>query len=150
MGIAKTLELLLDRDVRTRHSTIGVLYVDGKFECFTLEDVDRNLTDAMTEDAVKQQKIFGQTAIPEGRYKVVLSMSNRFKRLLPEVLGVKGFEGIRIHSGNTDKDTEGCVLVGQTRSIDFVGNSRASFEILFAKMKAAQQAGKEIYLTVQA
>jgi hypothetical protein len=119
------MKLTLKREPSTTKSTPGKLYVDGVFECYTLEDV------------VRPSKIYGETAIPAGTYKVIISMSNRFKRLLPLLLNVPNYEGIRIHPGNTDKDTEGCILPGVTRSVDFVGNSRVAFDALFAKMQKA-------------
>lgn len=119
------MELTLIREPSTARSTPGKLLVDGVFECFTLEDI------------VRPKKIPGETAIPAGTYKVIINMSNRFKRLLPLLLNVPGFEGVRIHTGNTDKDTEGCILVGTTRSTDFVGNSRVAFGSLFPRMQAA-------------
>lgn len=120
----------LVRKELTNNSTIGELSVNGKFECFTLED------------RVRPVKIKGETAIPLGAYEVVVTFSNRFKKPLPLFLDVPGFEGIRIHPGNTKKDTEGCILVGQTKSKDMVGKSRAAFDILFAKIKAAAQKEK--------
>lgn len=120
------MKLMLQREPSTVHSTPGRLFIDGVFECYTLEDV------------VRPVKVYGQTAVPPGNYRVVLTMSPRFKRVLPLLLEVPNFEGIRIHPGNTDKDTEGCVLVGQTRSRDFVGNSRAAFDVLFKKLQAAR------------
>jgi len=127
------MELLLKRIHKTSTSTIGKLSVDGKFECYTLEDVERAV------------KIKNETAIPKGKYKVVITPSNRFKRDLPLLQNVPNFEGIRIHSGNTNHDTEGCILVGQTRATDFIGNSRKAFDKLFAKLKKA----KEINLTIE-
>lgn len=128
------MEMLLKRGKSTEKSTPGELYVDGKVECYTLEDVVRPI------------KIPGQTAIPAGTYKVIIDMSNRFKRLLPLLIDVPNFSGVRIHPGNTDTDTDGCILVGTTRSPDFIGNSRIAFEALFAKMQAA----KSITLTIEA
>lgn len=119
------MKLTLKREPSTTKSTPGKLYVDGVFECYTLEDV------------VRDAKIYGETAIPAGTYKVIINMSNRFKRLLPLLLNVPNYEGIRIHPGNTDKDTDGCILPGVTRSVDFVGNSRVAFDALFAKMQKA-------------
>jgi hypothetical protein len=112
---------------RTETSTIGELLVDGVFECFTLEDTEREV------------KIKGETAIKEGKYKVIINKSNRFKRLLPLLLNVPEFEGVRIHSGNTNHDTEGCILVGQTKSKNFIGKSRKAFDALFKKMQAAEE-----------
>jgi hypothetical protein len=114
------------------NSVIGELTVDGVWECYTLEDVER------------PEKIKNETAIPRGTYKVIINQSNRFKRLLPLLLNVPGFEGVRIHSGNTNHDTEGCILVGRTRSNDFIGQSRKAFDKLFEKMKKA----KNITITI--
>jgi hypothetical protein len=117
------MKLELKRLHRTNNSTIGELYVNGVFECYTLEDKEREV------------KIKNETAIDKGTYKVIITPSNRFKRDLPLLLNVPKFEGIRIHSGNTNHNTEGCILVGTTRSVDFIGNSRKAFDKLFAKMK---------------
>jgi hypothetical protein len=86
---------------------------------------------------VRAVKIHGKTAIPEGIYEVIINFSSRFKKPLPRLLKVPNFEGILIHPGNTSRDTEGCILVGTTKSKDFVGNSRAAFKTLFAKLEAA-------------
>jgi hypothetical protein len=118
---------------KCENSVIGELTVDGLWECYTLEDLERDI------------KIKGETAIPKGTYKVIINESNRFKRLLPLLLDVPGFEGVRIHSGNTNHDTEGCILVGRTRSNDFIGQSRKAFDKLFEKMKKA----KDITLTIR-
>lgn len=117
---------------KTNVSIIGELLVDGIFECFTLEDVERPV------------KIKGETAISKGTYKVIINRSNRFKRLLPLLIDVPDFEGVRIHSGNTNHNTEGCILVGQTRGKDYIGQSRKAFDKLFKKMQAA----KNIKLTI--
>ena len=116
--------------------TIGKLYVDDVYFCFTLEDKVR-------EPGVK---VDGQTAIPYGTYPVIIDYSTHFNMDLPHVLNVPGFEGIRIHTGNTDADTEGCILVGTTwAGKDFVGNSKFAFEPLFEKLKAAKGATLTIY-----
>jgi len=117
---------------KTKHSTIGEMTIDGIWECYTLEDIEREV------------KIKSETAIPKGTYKVIINQSNRFKKLMPLLLNVPGFEGVRIHSGNTNHDTEGCILVGRTRSNDFIGQSRKAFDTLFAKMQKA----KDITLTI--
>ena len=120
------MEIKIKRLHRTEHSTIGELSIDGVFECFTLEDKEREV------------KIKGETAIAKGNYKVIINRSNRFKRLLPLLLNVPNFEGVRIHSGNSNHDTEGCILVGRTRSQDFIGQSRKAFDKLFKKMQKAE------------
>jgi hypothetical protein len=124
------MHLKVLRNTFTNRSTIGELYVDGAFECFTLEDM------------VRPVKVPGMTAIPEGVYVVSVSFSNRFRRPLPEIHNVPNFTGVRIHAGNTDADTEGCILVGKTKARDFIGNSRAAFDKLFARIQQAAQREK--------
>ncbi len=119
------MDLKVLRKELTPRSTLGELHVDGRFECFTLED------------AVRPVKIKGVTAIPAGIYEVVVNFSQRFQRALPLLLNVPNFDGVRIHAGNTDADTEGCLLVGKTHSADFIGNSRAAFDALFPKIEKA-------------
>lgn len=130
------MKLTLARDKSTDHSTAGVLSVNGQFECYTLEDV------------VRPSKIHGETAIPAGEYEVALTMSPRFKRILPLLLNVPSFDGIRIHPGNTDKDTEGCILVGDSKSHDFIGSSRVAFMRLFNRLADAKDAGERITIEI--
>lgn len=94
------ITLDLNRQVFSNTETLGSLIVKGKHFCYTLEDTVR-----------AGAKIHGQTAIPAGRYEVKLTMSNRFKRIMPELIDVPGFKGVRLHGGNTNLDTEGCPLV---------------------------------------
>lgn len=129
------MELLLTRKWLTDNSTIGELYVDGNLECYTLEDT------------VRDEKIPGKTAIPEGRYEVIINHSQKFNKKLPLLLNVPQFEGIRIHVGNYPKDTDGCILVGQTRKQDFIGNSKVAFNALFEKLNNALQT-EEVYIEV--
>jgi len=144
------MEILLDREVRSKKSTIGKLYVDGKFQCFILEDQDRGLKSTMPVDEIMAIKVKHQTCIPEGRYQVKRTFSNRFQKILPSLLNVPGFDGIRIHPGNTDADSSGCLLPGQGRSVDMVSNSRKAFQELDNLIAAAEQYGEKIYITVQA
>ena len=124
--------ITVKRLYKTDTSVIGELLIDGVFECFTLEDAERPV------------KIKGETAIPKGTYRVIINESNRFKRLLPLLIDVPNFEGVRIHSGNSNHDTEGCILVGQTRNKNYIGQSRKAFDKLFKKMQVA----KNITLTI--
>jgi len=124
------MELTLVRTDFTEESTIGELSIDGKFECFTLED------------KVRPVKIKGFTAIPAGSYEIVITFSERFKRPLPLLLNVPNFDGIRIHAGNTAKDTDGCILVGQKKQKNFVGTSKLALESLFKKLKKASATEK--------
>lgn len=99
------MKLTLRRTYEAPDYTIGHLYIDGRYFCDTLEDTVRDLT--------REKKIPGQTAIPEGTYQVLVTYSPKFKRKLPILVNVPMFTGIRIHRGNTAKDTEGCILVGK-------------------------------------
>jgi hypothetical protein len=96
------MQLTVKRTLFNKTNTIGELYIDGVFFCYTLEDVVRN---------AGTKKVYGQTAIPYNTYKVILSLSNRFKKVLPEILNVPDFSGVRIHGGNTEADSLGCILV---------------------------------------
>lgn len=124
--------LMLDRKYKLPTYTIGKLYIDGEYFCDTLEDKDRGLTDDMTISEISKIKIKKETAIPTGTYKITITYSNRFKKNMPLINDVKGFEGIRIHSGNTDKDTEGCILVGFNKIKGNVINSRDTYNKLFS------------------
>lgn len=119
------MKLTLQRTRVSKTCTFGELSIDRTFECYTLEDLIRE---------VKTPK---ETAIPAGEYKVILSFSNRFKKELPELLDVPNFTGVRIHSGNTNEDTEGCILVGQSCYLDTITNSRAAMKTLMEKLKTA-------------
>ena len=129
------MEIRVERTDFSEDSTIGKLYVDDQFECYTLED------------KVRPVKIKGKTAIAAGRYEVIINYSQRFGRLLPLFLNVPNFEGVRIHPGNTAADTEGCILVGQTKEVGFIGQSRLAFEQLFTKLKIASET-KKIFIEI--
>ena len=125
--------LRLKRTNLTEESTVGELYLpDGSFQCFVLED------------CVRDHKIPGKTAIPDGRYEVVVTWSERFQRSMPLLVAVQFFAGIRIHSGNTAQDTSGCLLVGR-KVVDGAippGESMVAFEELFPKIKKLTETGK--------
>lgn len=135
------MKLRLERTTFTDKSTIGALYVNGVFHCWTLEDKDRKLEDG-------GEKVYGKTAIPRGSYEIVITYSNRFRRELPLLKGVKGFDGIRIHTGNTDADTEGCILVGAGIGADRIFNSRVTFDTLFSRLDAAYAKGDPITMEI--
>jgi hypothetical protein len=118
------MRLILYRTKFFETSTIGRLYLDENFICWTCEDKDRKLSSDMTLDQIKAIKVPSETAIPYGTYKLAMTMSNRFKKVMPLLLNVPGFDGIRIHSGNTRKDTEGCILPGLVNTGDSVINSK--------------------------
>ena len=105
--------------------TVGKMYVDGIYECYTLEDAVRNGT-----------KVLGKTAIPIGTYKLIIDASTRFKQDMPHILDVPDFTGVRIHAGNTSADTDGCILLGSTcAGKDFIGNSKIAYKKFFDKLK---------------
>jgi hypothetical protein len=131
------LVLRVIREPSRRGATLGSLYVNNVWECWTLED------------EIREQKVPRKTCIPAGGYRVVLSMSNRFKRVLPEVLNVPNFSGVRIHPGNTIDDTEGCLLVGQGRGDAAVAFARAAMESLFPKIDAALRNHETVSLVVE-
>jgi len=132
------MKMLLWRDKVDEERTLGQLFVDGVFECYTLEDVVRALG----------EKIPGDTAIPEGAYRIKITYSPRFKRDLPWLMDVPNFEGIRIHSGNTTSDTEGCILVGRKRTLQAVQESRLAFDKLYAKIKATLEGGEDVLIEI--
>lgn len=107
--------------------TIGKLYIDGEYFCDTLEDLPRD------------KKIMNETCIPTGTYKVILNESNRFKRIMPLLLNVPNFEGIRIHAGNTAANTSGCILVGKNTIKGQLTESRETFNKLFSLMTEADK-----------
>lgn len=145
------MEILLRRIALKEEYTIGKLYVNGVYECDTLEDKVRDLT--------KEKKVYGKTAIPSGRYNITLGIqSPRFSTkmayqfcagYLPRLLNVPNFDGVLIHIGNKPQDTEGCVLVGQNKIKGQVINSTNTFRKLYAKLEVAWVAGEEIFITIE-
>lgn len=133
------MELTLTRDLCGAVCTLGKLSVDGAHECYTVEDVVRP----------NGEKVYGKTAIPAGRYQIVVTMSPRFRRRLPLLLNVPNFEGVRIHPGNTAADTEGCILPGVKRGRDAVYESRKAFDALFEKIDGALAVGDEVWLEIR-
>ncbi len=142
------MELDLIRNIKTPNSTIGDLSINGKWECYILEDTDRGLQQEMTLDEIVSKKIKGQTAIPTGRYEIVISYSNKFQKKLPLLMNVPGFEGIRIHSGNTNADTIGCLMPGNNKETDKVTESRDAFALFFKKIEAAMK-NEKIFITIR-
>lgn len=129
------MEIKLVRIAFKENYTIGKLYVDGKYFCDTIEDKDRGLDNSMTESEILEKKVKGQTAIPTGHYKIDITYSPKYKRMMPLLLDVKGFSGIRIHTGNTAKDTEGCLIVGKNKKVGMVLESRDTYQRLFKMMQ---------------
>lgn len=131
------MDLLLQRLPSDEHRTHGDLYVDGQWLCYTLEDV------------VREVKIKGKTAIPAGRYRVTLENSPRFGPNTLTVRDVPGFTGVRIHGGNTERDTEGCPLVGLERTDTGIRNSKPALDELKQEVAAAIQGAEQVWLEIK-
>ena len=130
------MELQLKRLYRKSEYTIGKLYIDGVYFCDVVEDNDRCFYSYMNIGEISKIKVKDETAIPYGKYKVRLSMSPRFKKVLPEIMNVPGFTGVRIHSGNDPKtDSSGCILPGYNTIKGKVTSSRKVMEVLMEKLK---------------
>ena len=140
----RQLNIRIDRIAKKSTYTIGKLYLNGVYFCDTLEDTDRGLYQGMPLEEIKKIKVYGATAIPKGKYRVVMNVvSPKFskratyqfcKGKLPRLLNVDGYEGVLIHIGNTAKDTAGCILVGQNKVVGQVINSTVTFKKLYSEM----------------
>ena len=152
------MELILERIAKKKTYTIGHLYIakepDGNNPglgqpltkglqiCDTLEPTWRDYKNGA-------YKVKGRSAIPEGRYAVVISFSPKFKQWLPILLGVPKFDGIRIHAGNTAADTEGCILVGKNKLVGQVVDSRIWLHRLKQKIVEAKSRGEPVWITIR-
>ena len=132
------MKLKLYRKFLGNKYTIGKLFINDEYICDTLEDVVRS----------EGIKVYGETAIPYGVYEIVLTMSPRFKKILPLLLDVPHFEGVRIHTGNTEKDTEGCILVGYNKVKGKVVNSKIAFDKVMKYLELATINNEKITIEV--
>lgn len=130
------MRLKLIRDIKNEKNTLGMLYIDDEFFCYTCEDKVRDYNNDGDFEDEGEGKIYGETAIPKGEYLIALTFSNRFQKILPEILNVRYFTGVRIHAGNTAKDSHGCVLVGMDRSEEGVWRSKMAMNKLMAKLNS--------------
>lgn len=130
------MEIKVIRETFTEDSTIGKMYINDKYHCYTLED------------KVRDVKVQNVTAIPKGRYEVIINFSNRFKQLMPLLLNVPNFEGVRIHWGNYSYNTEGCILIGSSKDVNFIGNSRTQYAKLMHELKKATK-NEKIFITIE-
>ena len=135
------MKLTLNRIALRQTYTIGKLYIDGKYFCDTLEDtvMDTNKSGKFDNG---EKKVKGKTAIPYGTYEIKWTYSPRFKKYTPQLMNVPSFEGIRIHSGNSSTDTEGCLLLGENKKVGMVLNSRATINKFYTLIKEACSKGK--------
>ncbi|MEE3483260.1 MAG: DUF5675 family protein [Bacteroidales bacterium] len=150
------MEIKLERRYKKGGYTIGILSIDGKYECEVLENRDRGLTSNMTEEEIRQRKVAGRTAIPTGRYRIIFSYSPKFCKcdyaingMIPLLIGVKGFCAIRMHAGNRAEDTDGCLLPGENKAKGMVLNSTKTCERVFRKMWTAYDYGSPVWITVE-
>lgn len=135
------MKLTLKRIALRSTYTIGRLYIDGNYFCDTLEDTIRDLNKNGKFDN-GEKKIKRKTAIPYGTYEIKWTYSPRFKKYTPQLMNVPSFEGIRIHSGNSNTDTEGCLLLGENKKVGIVLNSRATINKFYPLIKEACSKGK--------
>jgi hypothetical protein len=153
------MELKLDRKWKKEDYTVGRLFIDDEFFCNTMEDADRGLDQDMQDFMIRSKKIPNRTAVPTGRYKVLMNtVSSKFsqkpfymqvcKGKLPRLDNVKGYEGILIHCGTTHQHSAGCILVGKNTIKGKLTDSQETFKNLYAQMKAAHDAGQEIFITI--
>ena len=153
------MRIKIDRKWKKETYTIGRLYVNGEFFCHTLEDKDRDLSRNDSLDKIRTTKVYGETAIPRGTYAVAMnvvspkySASKWYMEVcqgkVPRVVGVPGFEGVLIHTGNTALDTFGCILVGNNTKKGQVTSSKDTFRALYKKMKEAINNGETITLEI--
>ena len=140
--------------------TIGKLYIDGKYYCDTIEDKDRGLKQSMSEKEILSNKIKHQTAIPTGTYEVTLKIkSAKYSQkkvfvqycnaLMPRLLNVPGYDGVLIHTGNTEQDSSGCILVGYNKVVGKVINSMDAFKVIYPILKDASDKGEKITITIE-
>lgn len=149
--MANMIDLKIRRKWFTDRASEGVFELDGVFECFSLEDCSRSLRRDMDPTELMARKVKGTTAIPIGRYRLVLEDSPKFGKDTLTILDVPAFDYIRIHGGNSSKDTEGCPLTGQTRTApddDWIGGSQNALKALKAKVVPRLKVGEEGWIEI--
>lgn len=153
------MELLVDRKWKKQSYTISNLLIDGKWFCNVLEDADRGLDDSMSVDRILELKKLTITAIPRGTYEITLDIvSPKYSKVqfykdvcngkVPRLKNVKGFDGILIHAGNTDKDSSGCLLVGVNKIKGQVVNSKETFKALYKLLQDRRNKGEKIVIKI--
>lgn len=151
------MEIKVDRKWKKEKYTIGRLYINGEFICNTIEDTDRGLTQSMSEEKIKSKKIYGKTAIPSGRYKILMNVvspkfsqkefyMNVCKGKVPRLEGIKGFSGVLIHSAATADNVEGCIGVGFNTEIGRLTSIKEAFEKVYSKLSSSKE---DIWITIE-
>lgn len=146
------MELILNRKWLKENYTIGKLFIEGKLFSDVLEDKVRELHDFNHDGDFmdpEEGKKYGETAIPCGRYQIIVSHSPKLKRRLPLLLNVEGFEGIRIHAGASAKNSEGCILVGKNTKPGRLENGGYYETTLIQLMDKAVLNGEQIWITIK-
>jgi len=154
------MRIEVERRWKKETYTIGRLYVDGVYFCNTLEDKSRGLKQTDSTFFIKQRKVYGETAIPTGTYKVAMNVTSPkyaavawywqlCRGKMPRLLDVPGFEGILIHPGNNALDTLGCILVGKNTKVGQLTESKATFKALYKEMEKAVKEGEDILITIE-
>jgi len=143
------MELLVNRTTRTANSTIGDFSINGAFFSYCLEPTDRGLTSAMTLAQIAAIKVMDETCIPTGTYNVTSYDSPKQGRTVPLLEDVPGFADIEIHVGNYPRDTDGCLLLGATQDVDFVGNSAVTVQAFYDQFFAALENNEVVTITYQ-
>lgn len=143
------MEIKVNRIARKGGYTIGRLFINNEYFCDTLEDTDRWLKSTMSVNEILAKKRKGITAIPTGKYDVILTFSPRFKRVLPLLLNVPGYQYIRVHNGNRPDSTEGCLLVGENKVKGQVINSRATLEKLMSVLLECEKKKEKVTILIE-
>jgi hypothetical protein len=136
------MEIVTSRDVFTPEFTLWKMYVDDSFLGYTCEDFDRHLESG-------GEKVYGQTAIPRGRYRVHLAYWTKFRTIVPHIIDVPKFTGVYIHGGNRAIDTLGCPLLGGTRTQDGVANCAGVNNHLRDMVEHCEENGEEVWITIR-
>jgi hypothetical protein len=143
------MEIRVIRKVSQTKNTVSDFLVNGNKLCDCLEDIDRGIKSTDPIEYLNKKIIRNDTAIPYGTYKVIVDYSNRFKCDMPHVLDVPGFEGIRIHKGNTDADTSGCLLLGTYVKEDFIAHSTEAYLVFIDMLNTTLNKEEEVWLTIE-
>ena len=153
------MEIKVERKWKKETYTIGRLYINGEFFCNTLEDTDRGLKQSDPINTIQKKKVYGETAIPTGKYKIEMNVvspkysavkwyQDLCKGKMPRLLNVPCFEGVLIHPGNTPLDTFGCILVGENKVKGKLINSRETFKNLYKQLRTAADNKEEITIEI--
>ena len=138
----------IERKWKKKGYTIGVVSINGKEFCHSLEPEDRGFTNTMSAMSIQNAKHWGQTAIPTGKYEVQYKWSPKYAKLMPKVMNVPGFDGILFHSGNTAADTRGCILLGKNTQKAMVTNSRYYTRIFRDLVADCDKRGEKVELEI--